>query len=125
MTFSEARPGNLSRVCVILLGTLLMGGCTSDQPGKQYELRTDMYTQPSYRHNEDPRPAAAGTVADRGTEAPIPDSASAARLENPYTFAAGSADTAKARCSSQSRVENILPRAASGTDSCSSVSMPM
>ena len=72
-----------------------MGGCTSDQPGHQYELRTDMYTQPSYRHNEDPRPAPAVTVVAGGIEAPVADSASAARLKNPYTFTAESADTAK------------------------------
>ncbi len=74
---------------------LLYGGCTSDEPGKQYQLRTDMYTQPSYRHNEDPRPAPAGTVMVTAFEPPVPDSASAALLHNPYFFGARSADTAK------------------------------
>ena len=69
--------------------------CTSDQPGKQYALRTDMYTQPSYRHNEEPRPTPAGTVATGRVEAPVADSASAALLHNPFVFAPESADTAK------------------------------
>src|SRR5512140_699907 len=79
----------------LLAATVLTNGCTSDQPGKQYQLRTDMYTQPSFRHNEDPRPAPSGTVAAGGIEAPVPDSATAALLRTPFTFGPGSADTAK------------------------------
>ncbi len=79
----------------LFLGTALMSGCTSDQPGKQYQLRTDMYTQPSFRHNEHPRPAPAGTVLAGGVEGPIRDSASAAPLRNPFAFGPESADTAK------------------------------
>lgn len=79
----------------LVLGAVLLSGCTSDQPGKKYQLRTDMYTQPSFRHNEDPRPAPAGTVAAGDIEAPIADSTSAAHLRNPYTFGPESADTAK------------------------------
>ncbi len=95
-------PLEICRKCILplrgfalLLGASLMGGCTSDEPGKQYELRTDMYTQPSYRHNEDPRPAPAGTVITVGFEASIADSASAALLHNPFTFPPESVDTAK------------------------------
>ncbi len=80
---------------VLFLGLILLGGCTSDQPGKKYDLRTDMYTQPSFRHNEDPRPAPAGAVMAGGVETPIADSATAALLRNPYTFSSESADTAK------------------------------
>lgn len=81
---------------VLSVAAVHLTGCTSDQPGKQYQLRTDMYTQPSFRHNEDPRRAPAGTVAAGGTEAPIPDSASAALLRSPFIFGPESADTAKA-----------------------------
>ncbi len=95
-------PRQIQLICNVLLLislmwalTLFSAGCTSDEPGKQYQLRTDMYTQPSYRHNEDPRPAPAGTVMAAAFEPPVPDSASAALLQNPYTFGAGSADTAK------------------------------
>jgi mono/diheme cytochrome c family protein len=73
---------------------MLMAGCT-DQPGQEYQLRTDMYTQPSFRHNEDPRPAPAGTVVAGGIESPFVDSAHAALLRNPYAFGPESADTAK------------------------------
>lgn len=82
-------------ISALVLATMLAPGCTSDQPGKQYQLRTDMYTQPSYRHNEEPRPAPAGSVAATGIEPPIADSLSAARLQNPYTFVRESADTAR------------------------------
>jgi mono/diheme cytochrome c family protein len=86
-------PGLL--VLIAFLGALLPA-CTSDQPGKQYELRTDMYTQPSFRHNEEPRPAPAGTLTVGGSEAAIADSANASRMKNPFAFVAESADTAKA-----------------------------
>lgn len=80
---------------VLFVAVTMMNGCTSDQPGKQYQLRTDMYTQPSFRHNEIPRPASGGTVVAGGVEASIPDSATAARLRSPYAFGPESADTAK------------------------------
>jgi len=97
MTFSRNRLlySIRSGALPAFLGMLLLSGCTSDQPGKQYELRTDMYTQPSYRHNEDPRPAPAGTIVAQGIEAPTLDSMSAARLPNPHVFGPESADTAK------------------------------
>ena len=37
-------------------------GCESEQPGEQTEYRTDMYYQPSFKPQEDPRPRVAGTV---------------------------------------------------------------
>jgi mono/diheme cytochrome c family protein len=95
MNALHARRRRLVWIAGLLFGTLLGGGCTSDQPGSQFQLRTDMYTQPSYRHNEDPLPEPPGTVPTTGIEAPVADSASAAQLHNPYTFGPGSADTAK------------------------------
>lgn len=87
--------GRISGAFVLFLGLLPVFGCTSDQPGKKYDLRTDMYTQPSFRHNESPRPAPPGTVVTGEAEAPIPDSVTAARLRNPYPFGPESLDTAK------------------------------
>jgi hypothetical protein len=92
----HSRSANIAMLTsTLVLVTMLMPGCTSDQPGKQYQLRTDMYTQPSYRHNEEPRPLPSGIVPARGIEPPIADSVSAARLRNPYIFAPESEDTAK------------------------------
>jgi len=71
------------------------GGCTGNNPGNNYQLRTDMYTQPSFRHNEDPRPPAEGTVRVSGYEPVIRDSAEAAKLRNPFTFTRASADTGR------------------------------
>jgi len=93
MNSPDARRRELSCIAAMLLG-VLVSGCTSDQPDKQFQLRTDMYTQPSFRHNEDPRPAPPGTVPTTGIEPPIADSASAALLHNPYKFTPESADTA-------------------------------
>jgi hypothetical protein len=54
-----------------------------------------MVDQPSFRHNEDPRPQPAGTVQTRGFEPPTSDSASAARMVNPFSFTRASEDTAR------------------------------
>jgi S-disulfanyl-L-cysteine oxidoreductase SoxD len=70
-------------------------GCTSDQPGKEFQLRTDMASQPSFRHNEDPRPAPSGTVRAVGYEKPTFDSAAASLLKNPFVFSPQSPDSGK------------------------------
>jgi mono/diheme cytochrome c family protein len=75
---------------------IVLSGCTSNQPGQEYQLRTDMYDQPSFRHNEDPRPRVEGTVQTDGFVPEIKDSARAAQVMNPYEFTRASADTARA-----------------------------
>jgi len=54
-----------------------------------------MYTQPSFRHNEDPRPSPEGTVRMTGFEPALKDSSRAAAMRNPYRFTRASADTAR------------------------------
>jgi len=80
---------------ILSIGFLLSSGCDSDQPGAQYQLRTDMRTQPSYRHNEEPRSAPGGTVPAKGMESPNADSAAAALIRSPFSFGPESADTAR------------------------------
>ena len=82
----------LISLCAALL---LVAGCTGNQPGQEYQLRTDMVNQPSFRHNEDPRPQPAGTVRTSGFEPAVRDSALAAKLVNPFSFTRASADTAR------------------------------
>ena len=74
---------------------LVLFGCSGNQPGQEYQLRTDMYSQPSFRHNEDPRPPVEGTVQTRGYEPEVRDSARAALLNNPFVFTRASADTGR------------------------------
>lgn len=74
---------------------LLAAGCTGNQPGQEYQLRTDMYAQPSFRHNEDPRAQPDGTVPMSGFEPATRDSAHAAQLVSPFAFTRASADTAR------------------------------
>jgi len=71
-------------------------GCGNDN-GEigDYEYRTDMHEQVSFKRHEDPRPSVAGTVPVRGYEAPIADSISASRIINPVKLTAANADTAK------------------------------
>ncbi len=68
--------------------------CT-DQPGQEYQIRTDMYEQPSFKHQEDPLAAVKGTTRYgwRG-QAPA-DSAEAAGLKNPYAFSPAAEDTGR------------------------------
>ena len=73
----------------------IVTGCTGNQPGQDNQLRTDMYTQPSFRHNEDPRPPVEGTVQREGYQPVVKDSALAAGLKNPFMFERASADTAR------------------------------
>ena len=82
---------------VLLLSSVALSslaGC-GNNPDDRYQLRTDMYTQPSFRHNEEPRPPAEGTVQTKGEEITVRDSLSAAALKNPFTFSRASADTAR------------------------------
>lgn len=74
---------------------VVLAGCTGNQPGQEYQLRTDMYDQPSFRHNEDPRAIAEGTVQTKGFMPAISDSIHAAHLKNPYEFTRESIDTAR------------------------------
>ncbi|MEW6512303.1 MAG: cytochrome c [Bacteroidota bacterium] len=74
---------------------LACSGCTGNEPDQAYQLRTDMYTQPSFRHNEDPRPPVEGTVRTVGYEPEIRDSLRASHLVNPFVFTRSSADTAR------------------------------
>lgn len=78
-----------------LVAIVLVPGCTGNQPGQEYLIRTDMYDQPSFRHNEDPRPNVEGTVQTKGFLPAVKDSILAARMKNPYTFGRESADTAR------------------------------
>ncbi len=80
---------------VFVFVSLAAFGCYSDQPDQEYKVRTDMYTQPSYKHNEDPRPAVEGTVQTKGYMPSVKDSALAARMTNPYVFTEAAADTAR------------------------------
>ncbi len=83
------------RLLPLCAALLLAAGCTGNQPGQEYQLRTDMYNQPSFRHNEDPRSQPEGTVRTSGFEPEVRDSAHAAQLVNPFTFSRASADTAR------------------------------
>jgi len=82
------------RTLIVFLALVSALSCT-DQPGREYQVRTDMYNQPSFRHNRDPLAAAAGTVQTRGFEPAAKDSQEAALLRNPYLFSRASEDTGK------------------------------
>lgn len=77
------------------LGATLLVGCTGNQPDQEYQIRTDMYNQPSFKHNRDPLPAPEGTVQTMGFEPALKDSALASQMKNPFTFTRASADTAR------------------------------
>jgi len=85
-------------ISTLALASLAIGaaGCTSNQPDQAYQLRTDMYNQPSFRHNEDPRPSVPGTVPTKDFEPDLRDSATAAQIKNQYRFSRAAADTARA-----------------------------
>lgn len=83
------------RLAPLCAAMFLSWGCSGNQPGQEYQLRTDMYTQPSFRHNEDPRPQPEGTVRTNGYEPEVRDSARAALLVNPFVFTRASVDTAR------------------------------
>jgi hypothetical protein len=74
---------------------VLLSSCTSNQPGQEYEVRTDMYNQPSFKHNKDPRPRVDGTVQTQGFLPAMKDSALASHMENPFMFPRASSDTAQ------------------------------
>jgi cytochrome c5 len=80
---------------VLAVMVLLLCGCTTNQPGQEYEIRTDMYNQPSFKHNNDPRPRAEGTVQTKGFLPAVKDSALASHMQNPFVFTRASADTAR------------------------------
>ncbi len=75
---------------------LALAACTNDN-GEigNYRYRTDMHEQPSYKKLEDPLPPVKNTVPVRGYEAPLLDSASAARLVNPVRWTPENADSGK------------------------------
>jgi hypothetical protein len=79
----------------IFLFMIFLAGCESEQPGEQTEYRTDMYSQPSFKPQEDPLPSVAGTVPMSGYEPVIKDSLQASRLKNPFVLTRASEDTGK------------------------------
>jgi mono/diheme cytochrome c family protein len=79
----------------LLAVSIMLVGCESEQPGEQTEYRTDMYSQPSFKPQEDPLAQVAGTVPMSGYEAPIKDSLEATKLKNPFLFTRASEDTGK------------------------------
>ena len=87
------------RTYLICLGAAIaftaLPGCESEQPGEQVEYRTDMYYQPSFKPQEDPRGKVPGTVPMSGFEPAIKDSLEATRLKNPFAFTRASEDTGK------------------------------
>lgn len=75
--------------CCSLLPVAL--GCGGSQPADEYLMRTDMYNQPSFRAQEDPRLPAVGSVPAFGYERPISTEESSTR-RNPIAADAASLD---------------------------------
>jgi mono/diheme cytochrome c family protein len=85
----------LQHILIVASAALFASGCIENDTQAKYQLRTDMYTQSSFRHNEDPRPPADGTVQTAGYEAALKDSALASKRTNPFVFTRSSIDTAR------------------------------
>ncbi|HEY5615987.1 MAG TPA: cytochrome c [Bacteroidota bacterium] len=81
---------------VAVFTAFVMPSCSNDN-GEigNYRYRTDMHTQPSFKKLEDPLSPVKNTVPVSGIEAPLRDSASAARLINPLTWTPENADSSK------------------------------
>jgi len=82
-------------VCLLAAIAVALPGCLSDEPDQDFQVRDDMYVQPSFRHNEDPRPQPEGTMMTLTGVDIAPDSAAFVLLKNPYAFQGLSLDTAK------------------------------
>jgi mono/diheme cytochrome c family protein len=83
------------RHLIWLLAFALAACAKDDGEIGNYRYRTDMHEQPSYKKLEDPLPPVKNTVPVRGYEAPLMDSASAARLVNPVRWTPENADSGK------------------------------
>jgi mono/diheme cytochrome c family protein len=85
----------LEQIILAASAAMLLAGCIENDTQAKYQLRTDMYAQPSFRHNADPRPPAEGTVQTAGYESGLRDSALASRQTNPFVFTRAAIDTAR------------------------------
>ena len=95
MKIAPLNPGRVLMLCGLLSVAVLVVGCESEQPGEHTQYRADMYSQPSFKPQEDPLPRVAGTIPMSGYELPIRDSLEATKLTNPFVFARASEDTGK------------------------------
>lgn len=87
---------SLSYIIVVISISALLTGCGNDN-GEigNYRYRSDMYEQPSFKRQEDPREPVKGTIPVNGYEAPLKDSLTAAKLVNPVRWSTANADSGK------------------------------
>lgn len=79
-----------------LIVATMLSACGNDN-GEigNYRYRSDMYEQPSFKRQEDPREPVRGAIPVNGYEAPLKDSLAAVKLVNPVRWSAANADSGK------------------------------